>query len=107
MAGPQTARHEQYGDQTQGPGRDQPDLDTRLGQRRCPVASAGATTIARAVIGATALGALGYTNVKALVGKSFTGWAESGYTVAEGVPAEGEAYNFEFAEGWSKRSTVP
>ena len=53
----------------------------------------------RAVIGATALGALGYTNVKALVGNSYGGWVEAGYPTVEGVPAEGEAYNVEFADG--------
>jgi rhodanese-related sulfurtransferase len=53
----------------------------------------------RAVIGATMLGALGYTDVKALIGNSFTGWVEAGYPVVEGVPAEGEAFNVEYAEG--------
>jgi rhodanese-related sulfurtransferase len=53
----------------------------------------------RAVIGATALGTLGYTNVKALVGSSYGGWVEAGYPSVEGVPADGEAYNVEFAEG--------
>ena len=50
----------------------------------------------RAVIGATMLSALGYTNVKALTGNSFGGWLEAGYPTAAGVPAEGKALNTEF-----------
>jgi len=41
----------------------------------------------RCTIGMTALGALGWTNVKALIGGSFGGWVNEGYPVIPG-PAE-------------------
>lgn len=44
----------------------------------------------RATLGMVALGELGYTNVKALVGGSFGGWVEEGYPVAESMPVEPE-----------------
>ena len=40
----------------------------------------------RAAIAMTALEALGWNNVSALTGGSFTGWVEAGFPVAEGVP---------------------
>lgn len=45
----------------------------------------------RCTIAMTELGALGWTNIKALVGGSFGGWLEAGYPVVEGFPPEAEA----------------
>ena len=47
----------------------------------------------RATIAMVALGELGFTHVKALVGDSFGGWVAEGYPVAEGLPAEPEVLN--------------
>jgi rhodanese-related sulfurtransferase len=44
----------------------------------------------RAAIAGTALGGLGFTDVKILTGGSFGGWVEAAYPVVEGVPAEAE-----------------
>lgn len=47
----------------------------------------------RCTMAMTALGALGYTNVKTMVGGSFGGWMEAGYPVVQGMPPEPEALN--------------
>jgi rhodanese-related sulfurtransferase len=47
----------------------------------------------RGLIAMTALGELGFTNVRVMVGDSFTGWVEAGFPVVEGVPAAPEALN--------------
>jgi rhodanese-related sulfurtransferase len=50
-----------------------------------------------AAIGGTALGALGYPNVKILTSGSYGGWLAAGYPVVEGLPAEGEVYDVGFS----------
>ena len=47
----------------------------------------------RCTIAMTALGTLGYTDIKALVGGSFGGWVEAGFEVTEGFPPEAEVLN--------------
>lgn len=47
----------------------------------------------RCTIAMTALSALGWTDVKSMVGGSFGGWVEGGFPVVEGVPAEAAALN--------------
>ena len=47
----------------------------------------------RCTMAMTALGALGYTNVKTMVGSSFGGWMEAGYPVVQGMLPEPEALN--------------
>jgi len=47
----------------------------------------------RCTIAMTALGALGWEDVKALKGDSYTGWVAGGYPTVEGVPPEAEPLN--------------
>jgi rhodanese-related sulfurtransferase len=47
----------------------------------------------RCTIAMTGLGALGFTNVKALVGGSFGGWVENGYGVVPGLAPEAASLN--------------
>jgi rhodanese-related sulfurtransferase len=47
----------------------------------------------RCTIAMTSLGALGWTDVKALVGGSFGGWLEAGYPVVDGPAVEAPALN--------------
>ena len=47
----------------------------------------------RCTIAMTGLGALGYTNVKALVGGSFGGWEREGYEIVPGFPPEAASLN--------------
>jgi rhodanese-related sulfurtransferase len=47
----------------------------------------------RCTIAMTALGALGWTDVKALKGGSFGGWVEGGYPVVAGAPTQTESLN--------------
>jgi len=47
----------------------------------------------RCTIAITYLGALGWTDLKALKGGSFGGWVDAGYPVVAGLPAEAEALN--------------
>jgi len=45
----------------------------------------------RCTIAMTALGTLGYTDIKALIGGSFGGWLEAEYEVVDGFPPEAES----------------
>ncbi len=44
----------------------------------------------RAVLGATQMGLLGYTDIKSMVGGSYGGWVEAGFPTVEGTGAEPE-----------------